>query len=567
MRSRWTLRRFQIAIIAIITILFLARVFIPPISPQARAEKLYLDGWFLHFDMIGRGNGDQDNKESIKKLKQALVLSPGNSLYEQALAWLSPPTDMEHLIKTGNLGKKALAIAGHRRYSHEDERAETEARKSIATKPGSRSPFSAPGMPVSYRLYPPEYWRKKLARLDRFAAVDSDNALIAYRRAHIFGSMGRQSDMLKEVRKANSMKLIRTATPEVSRRIMNTIANSDHTIVSPRMSELREVARQMVGYSNAQLRARDVDGALATSEDVCKMGIRMTSIEPGNYVSYLNATAVFAIGRSKLDAICRDFGMTDEMKRYQAINAAFDKGVIRIKRSLQEIAISQPYTGIVSYANLMVISAITVALFLASWGITALIRRIMRRPKVNIKAWDEGWLLKLMLTIYLPFMASIFIAGIFWYKQLFPRTFIQLNIVGGMISAILIVLTIAIQVILATILMLRLRKQYSEHLGKEVSLLRFEFGRPTEASAWACRSYTLLFGAQLVFLLCLGMLASQVFVSHYGVHPWQIERIPLYRQDTEKTIARELAVEIRKAAIENSIIKSDNSSMKHVSGR
>ena len=333
-------------------------------------------------------------------------------------------------------------------------------------------------------------------------------------------------------------------------------------------SQLRELTRQMVGYSNEQLRNKNVSAALATSEDACRMGIRLASIESVNYMNYLVAAAVFSIGRSKLDAICRNFGMTDEMKKYQSVSAMFDKGVRKFRDTIQTSPfISEPFSGIASYANFMLVSAISFVIFLILWGLTSLIRRIMHRQKVDIKAWDEGWLLKMILALYLPFILIILIAGTVWYKQLFPEVFVNYDFLGGIISRYLIWITIAMQVVLATILMLKLKKQYSISVGEKVSLLRFELRIPMQTRAWICRSCVLFFGAQIVFLLCLGMLASQIFITHYGAYPWQIERIPLVNQDVEKVTAQKFSDEMKKFAIEKSIIKSDNSGIGRVSGR
>lgn len=562
MKKKWTLRRIQIAAIIVITVLFLARVFIPPMTQQARAEKLYLDGWFLTVRVKGGGDRETDKNKSVEMFKQALALSPGNSLYEQALVWKCPEKDLHDLIVNGKLGKKAFILANHRYYTYLDKQADNDERRISSKKPKKPSIYSASDMYYYPPLHQPEYWRKKLERLEKLAAVDPDNALIRYRRAYIFANMGRQSDMLNEVRKANAMDLCAIRVPEISPRIVNTLADPRNEGIFGDLSQLRELARQMAGYSNEQLRNKNVTAALAASEDACRMGVKLASMEPVNFINYLVATAVFAIGRAKVDAIYRNFGMTDEMKKYQSVGMVFENGVGEFRKYIENSTIiSQPYPSITTYAFFAIFSIFSLILFILLWGVTSLIRRIMHRQKVDIKAWDEGWLLKIMLTLYLPLLLITLIVNSFIKQELSSNIF---RYIEGPDSVAFII--IAIQLSLMIVLMLKLKKQYSISHGEKVSLLKFQFRIPMEARAWICRSFTLMFAAQTIFLLVCGMLASQFFISYYKTCPWQFERLPVI-YNNENAVAQKQADRIRKIAIEKSIIKSDNNSIGHVSGR
>jgi len=562
-RRTWTLRRTQIAAIVVITVLFLARVFLPPLGNQARAEKLYLDAWFTDVHLDPPSDRDADSKGSVTMLKGALELSPGNSLYEQALVWRCPEKGLKNLIENGNLGEKALILASHRYYTYLDKQADSDEWKRSSKKPKKPSIYSVSDMYYFPPLHLPDYWSKKLDRLNKLAVVDPENALIKYRRAYIYGSVGRQSDMLDEVRKANAMDLCAIRMPEVLPAIQNTLADPRLYGFFGDSSQLRELARQMVGYSNEQLRARNVPAALAASEDACQMGVRLASMEPVGYINYLVAAAVFAVGHAKQDAICRSFGIAKEMRKYQDVSNVFDKGVREFSYAMRALQlIPQPYPSIMVYVFFVLTSLYSQILFVLLWGATSLIRRAMRRQKVDIKTWDEGWLLKIMLTLYLPLMLITILVNSFVSYELSSNIFSSTEV-----SDPVGIIIFAVQLLSIIVLILKLRKRYSISLGERVSLLRFIFRIPMETRAWICRSYALLFGAQIIFLLCFGMLASQIFISHYGANPWQIARIPLYNQDVEKATAQRLADEMRKFAIEKGIIRSDNSAIGHASVR
>lgn len=556
--NRWSLRRIQIAAVIVITVLFLSRIPIPSFSPQARAERLYLDGWFLgiHHSILGiDSNGD--SKKSYTMFKKALELSPQNFLYEQALAWKCPEEDLKNLIANDNLGKEALILASYRYDEYLERNADNEAFSINNKIPSKQGPLPSASV-ASSKQNSPAYWKGKLDRLDKLAEVDPDNALIRYRRAYIYGSMGSQSDMLDEVRKANSMDLCVIRMPEVSPVISNTIADPRMGYIFQDYAHFRELARELVGYSNEQLRMKDVDAALDTSEEACRMGIRMASMKPANYINYLVASAIYSIGYNKVNSISRDFGMIEVTQKYQNIQTVFNKDNEKIGPDTSDIIIafifSQPYTSLMSYTNFIIVSIFSFAVFLLLWGISSLICRIMRRQKVDIKAWDEGWLLKMMLAVYLPLIIIIMLAGLIW-NRLFPESFSNYELANGMYFTYILWIVATVNLAFAVILMLKLRKQFAIFSGKNISLLRFNFRIPIEARAWIYRSYSLFFGAQLVFVLCLSMAASQFFISHYKIYPWQMERIQFYNNDTEKITSQKLADEVNRLAVEKGIIK------------
>lgn len=538
--NKWSLRQIQIAAIIIITALFLIRILTPPLTKHARAEKLYQDAWFLKYKYLGEYD-DAARGKVCRMFRKALAISPDNTLYQQAVAWNCPEAELKSLIDKGKLDSKALIIAYHRYYTYADNTAFDEALKSYYK--------SHPGKPKTNLPYNKEtllgsaYWQGKLDRIDKLAKIDPENAMVGYQRAYIYGTKGKQYEMLADVRRANSMRFIATGIPEVSHVVKNTMVDPVITAPFEGLSKNRELARQIVGYSNELLRLKKIPAALDASEEICRMGIKMTSTQPYTNINYLVANAVFAIGYRKLDSICRDFGRTGELTKYRSINELFE---LNAKKQTTNIAnlmqMTRAFVIVQIFSAFIMISFACTMLFLMLWGIMAVIRYVKRKEKFNTKAWNEGWILRLLFSIYLPSILLIMIFGI-----------TQPNGYNGFMHSSIIM--IAVSLIFAGIVAVKLRNSYDSSQEKQIGLLRFIFIMPIEVRTWICRSYTLFFGAQLVFILCLGMLVSQFSITRYRVLPWQIERMHLFRVDIESSTAKSYADEVNHLAVEKGIIK------------
>ena len=513
------IRRIQIAAIIIITALFLIRIFTPPLTKHARAEKLYQDAWFMKLEYLA-GYDDAAREKVSALFKQALSLSPDNSLYQQALVWNCPKSSLKLLIDQQPLDQKALIIAHHRLYAPD------KGNPRITGKTPSGGSDSS-------------HWRRELDNAKKIAAIDPENALVRYRIAYVYGKMVRQSDMLAEVRKANSMKLVAIRVPEVSPVIRHTMVDPTIGPFFEDSDKYRELARQMVGYSNELLRKGDIPAALDVSEEVCRMGIRLTSMQPYSYINNMVAQAVYAIGYRKLDIICRDFGMTGRLIGYRSINDLFNKNSENTKANLSRSMemMTTPFKAIQLCMSALTVSFVSMMLFLLFWGITAIIRKAKGKEGFAINAWDEGWILRLLLPVYL----LIIILGSAQFKGHDTMTY----------SFAMIII---VNLILAGVVIARLRKSYTSSQPDQVGSMRFIFAMPIAVRTWICRSLALFFAAQLVFVLCLGMLASQFTITRYRVLPWQILRMHLFRSDIEYSTAKGYADAINRLAIEKEII-------------
>ncbi|MGB9588219.1 MAG: hypothetical protein ACPL7O_08575 [Armatimonadota bacterium] len=86
-------------------------VFWQPTNSSARADRLYLDSWFVTSNGIAPTiSSDRDPsdgaEQAIRVLEKALEISAANLLYEQALVWRYPAGELPDLLEKHRLGTR-----------------------------------------------------------------------------------------------------------------------------------------------------------------------------------------------------------------------------------------------------------------------------------------------------------------------------------------------------------------------------------------------------------------------------------------------------------------------------
>ena len=489
--SRWPSRKLQIGTIIVLAIGAAIQVFMPPLTKQSKAERLYLDGWF---------------QSSVPKLEKALALDPGNSMYEQALVYRYPKDRLPKLLKTRRLGKDAQSLAAGLIYKQQSERTQDP--------------------------------KRKLALVDELIEADPTNAWPHYLKASILQEKGRLDECLAEIRRGNACGRIRLYSPAVPDPVLN--ANLS-PILQPMFgdyAELRRLVRAIMDYAYLQLRERRAVDAADAMDDCMHMSVIVSSSEPTLTISVLVGLAMQKISTTSLEPVAKDFGMAHSLARIKRLDKGFDLALkaCKTENSLSSLEKTASVFAI-SYAFLWA-GGSAAGLLLVSflgWILPAIRRK--GQSAVNLGSWGEGWIARVSLIVTVPFMAVAVFVG--------SRTF-GLDSPSEYMGPYALLIVLA-QIIIVALGLRILHHRYDEDTGEKTGIFRFIFKSPANVKARTRKKLMVLLGGQLVFVGCLVLLAIILFKPLFGGHPWQIGRFNLLTISHEQATMRRVGDDLRKA--------------------
>jgi hypothetical protein len=487
--SRWPSRRLQIGVMIVLAVAAAFTVFMPPMTRQARAERLYLDGWF---------------ESSVPKLEGALALDPGNSIYEQALVWRYPKDKLPELLKTCRLGKDAQSLAAGLIYQHEIESIEDP--------------------------------KRKLVLVDALIKADPTNALPHYRKAAVLSEMGRPS--LAELRRGNACGKMRFYSPTVTDRVLNSSQSPIMQSMFSDYARLRRLVRAIVDQAHVSLREGKVEESATMMEDCLRMSVIVSSAESPTTIGVLVGIAMQKIATFTLEPVCKDFGMEDRLVRVKRLDRAYERALKACKMENSLSGLEKTASVFASSYAFLWAGGSAAGLLLFSfllWTLPAIRRR--GQPAANLESWGEGWIARVSLVVTVPLTAAAAFFGARTFGFDSPSDYMGPY-------ALLIVLA---QIIISVLGLRILHHRHDEDTGQRTGIFRFILKSPANVKAWTRKKLMVLLGGQLVFIGCLALLAIILFKPLVGGHPWQIGRFNLLTMSHEEATMRRVGDDLRKA--------------------
>jgi len=513
----WPSRRLQIAIAVVLAIGAVLTVFVPPFGKERRARQLYEDAWYGDFDQVGSRYSDK----SVRLLEKALKLSPGNSLYEQALVWHSPSNELPKLIKERKLGPDATRLAYGLIY--------TSAHLSLDG-------------PTS------KYNDERLGRALILTKVDSKNSIAHYYAAGCLVNAKRLPEAYASVVAGNSLGKGRFYDAETTESIADSVASPQIQSLDFQLpAVVQSAARGMGELGNSRLRAGDVKGACDVFEACCRMGTNFALSEPRSIIRFLVGKAIFAIGWKSLRPVCKDFGMKETFDQYSKVDKESDRGLAVVRNAIKNndldeveramlIRFSMPFTAVAGFG-----AAILLEVYLLLWwSISKIIARRRKQETLSISPWGEGSLARLFLAVYLPAFAILMIFVAF----VSPHIHMELDTTGIWFE---VAFGAAVQLVILGVMLKRLRRAFNESTGERVGMGRFIFRGPANRQAWSSKWLLGGVGAQAAFLLCVGLLMVILYKPIFGVQPWQYSRIPYKFMQKETATVNQIDADLAKA--------------------
>lgn len=540
----WPSRRLQLGIIVVLAVGAALQVFLPPLTREGRAEKLYNDSWFIGrkadvIEEIRPGRADV----AIKKLEAALKLSPGNSLYEQALVLQCPKDKLPQLLKTHKFGLKAKRFAAGFALKKDWENWQPSSRIAVRAPIPGMPPL--PGTPGPTHTDPD----KLLKRLHELSKLDPTNGLPHYQKAGILQRLGRTNEALAEVKAGNACAVVEFYTPSVTDTILNSLMSSVFIDIDFTTSaRMRDTARFLTDTANDRLRRGRVDEARTILEDCCRMGVKYATAEPHTIITFLVGKAIFSIGKKDLDPLYRDFGMNDRLEALKQTDAAFERGIAQTKRhidgSMDRLMtnmlrpLAEPFH--IGYsagtaANLLVL--------LGLFWIPAAVRR-RGHAALTLAPWSEGWLARMFLAVYIPVFA-VFLALVMVGAGRYSELLGEYGQFGDTFYVAISVLIGICQLVLIAIALKSLHRRYDEQTGERTSIFRFIFKAPAAAKAWTRKYLATAMAAQIVFLGCCFLILTIIYEPIVGAHPWQIGRFRVTSISAEQALVRSISTELQ----------------------
>ncbi len=388
----WPSRRTVKIVIAMLALSAALVAFFPPLTPHRRAEKLYVDGWFAGgtaWAPVGdlSSNPPAANEAAIRCFESALRLSPGNSLYEQALVWHYPPKILPRLLKERRLGPEARGLAAGLIFEHRCKEPEFSTNAAAAAAA----------------------WEKRLSGLEELRKADPGNALVHYRKAFALKALGRPDDAFAEVRAANRLGNIRFYVPDASDYVLETPVSPAIMLLFSEGVQFRDLARFISARANDQLRHGRVDQARSDLQECCTMGVNYAAAKPGQYIGLLVGSAVFGISAVELGPVYKDFGPRPRVATLIETRARFGRATQEIRSELfsgprmyglvRQCIVPEFLVGSgLAAAAILLVSALL-------WMPAAILRRRRKEAVVPAAPWGEGWLARILCAVYLPMFA------------------------------------------------------------------------------------------------------------------------------------------------------------------
>ncbi|WP_319586182.1 hypothetical protein [uncultured Desulfobulbus sp.] len=556
--NRW--KRVQIGLSALVLLTIFIQAGVPLLNREKRAEKLYIDSWFEGSSFILRmvpfvSNGavyqEEQRKLAITKLEKALELSPGNSLYEQALIWQYPSSELPILLKKSKLGERAIKLTSYRYYRYRSQALREQADNVITAQANRTGQIDI--NPINgRRLYSKIFWQDCFRYLDELAASDPGNGRIYYQRAGFYSEMAQYDKMLSMIRKGNSMDVFDYTSPELPQSFEGTMVEYE---INGNNFGYSGTTDGLVNYGNQLLRKGKVDEAIGVYETCCQYGIRYALQKPLTDYHISTGAMIYSKGWNELEPIYKDFGFSGKLAAYKNTNNAFSHAVKDLNPDFKKLFVqTSGYDIFYGYSWLFILITGSIFLFAVSWLILAVIRKRRRLEILQFSPWDEGWLTRIFVIIYMlialtilgvtklaPYL-SITIVPFIFCTGIDDNTLLFYNL-GGL-GAVLI------QIITAYVVIRQLRCRYSQHIGVKTGMLRFLFNMPVDVQEWGFRSFARMYAAQMIFLLFILMVHGIFSKATLGYYPWQPERINGVNTALMKATAENTRQMIEKASSE-----------------
>lgn len=504
----WPSRRLQIGAFVLLAVGAAITAFFPPLSREKRAQEFYESAWFEGFP-----SHDARPERQAQQFSEALVLCPGNSIYEQGLVWNYPRQDLLKLLKGRNLGTEATRLAYGRYYT-------------------SRSD-------------------DMLHKALKLRQADPKNSIAYYYAAGCLSHADRLEEVYASVRDGNALGKGRFYEPDTTESISGTLVgpmllSSDFTFAA----KIQSGSRALAELAQDRLRKGDVQGACDALEACCRMGVNYACSTPHSIIQLLVGYAMFREGWTPLKKICKDFGMHEELARYSRIDKVLTDDTITLKAWYKNRDIMQEgAVTISSYAlpielSVGLMTSTAMLVLFALWnGVWRLAAKRRKQQSVLISPWGEGWLCRVFLSAY-----SVVIV-----LSLLPRVLVSIcphwRIPDWIMSDITPfgLVVFAGQLVIFAIIAKREWKAFVASSGENIGFLKFIFKGTSSRHVWISWSLVRATGAQILFLIAVGFVTIMLFKPIVGVHPWQLQRIPNHSPSKEAAMVKRLSVSVTKA--------------------
>jgi len=490
-----------------------------------------MDSWFGGRWHVSLDTGPEDKTAAVNRLEAALKLSPGNTLYEQALVWHTPREKLPALLKKRGLGPEARRLAAGLVYEHH-----AQAKRTI------------PAPPDTEEVRPEEPTDRgptdDLERLDALAKADPTNALVHYRKAVVLKDMQRPDDAYAEMKAAGNLRTIRFHFPALSKAVHDSLGSPLFTPF-PEMARLRSLTRSLVAAANERLRQGNVVEACETLEECCQMGVNLASSEPPQTIAVLVGRAVFLMAWAELEPVYKDFGMKEELAVFKQADGAFEAVVASCRSRianesdswLRLIRTILPPTSIAFAVGL---SAGLMMLSTLWWIPAGIARRRRRESALTVPPWSEGWLSRRLLAVYIP--PAVIIACLLSIRPSSLASELRFAmLVAGPLAAGLLALA---QLVMLCFIFRALHHRYDDHTGERTGILRFLFKAPAAAKAWTRKYVIAGLGAQMMFFVCCFLLLTIAYKPIVGGHPWQMNRFRVAYLSTEQAFVKQITADL-----------------------
>ncbi|MHB1456698.1 MAG: hypothetical protein ACYC0V_07265 [Armatimonadota bacterium] len=553
--------KLQIAVFLIVLIAALLQYTLPLTNRESRAEKLYIDSWFqgsTFFSWMMESitdtfpDDDEKRKMSISKLEKALLLSPGNSMYEQALAKQYPPKDLPKLLADSKLGNKARWLAHYRYYLYSARTNSAnmdEIIRAECQKPERERKYHVNGAHV----YPDQYLRENLRNLDELAAVIPGYPPIYLHRATIYGDMMQYDKMMANIRKANNMNPYNAISIDRLPQLDQTILTYAEEFVIYQ-SYTSKLTTQTGTYGNQLLRGGKVDEAIRVHEDLCRLGVKYAQQEPQSINTMMTGISVFFRGWDRLRPLYKDFGYADRLEGYNGISGILLNAyeIMRDGDERSTIYKTSVFDIFYWYLSLLILIIIGIIISALTWTILIILQKRRTQESYQLTAWQNGWLVKRFVIIYgAVFTLMLILTGIFPYISIPTFAMMSLGCMHADVYAFYNTGTAAsllTQVVMSILLIRKLRLEYRMKTGDNIGITRFIFNPPAEIGVWICKSFTRMYAAQLIFLTFILMVGAIYYKATLDFYPWQPERVRIFDTRVRDAVVQKAGIMLEEAS-------------------
>jgi hypothetical protein len=499
-------RSTQLVIIAVLLLGSAAVVFGPSISPTKRAESLYLDGWFsgVTTDEKIEVNEDFRRAHAYRCFEKALGIQPDRYLYQQALIWCCPRDSLLKLTQERHLGKSALVLAYGLLCTP----------KGMNDR-GSRSP---------------DVISTELRRADMLKRLDPSNAVPYYRKAFVLTKAGRQADAASEIRAGNRTSIVREYYPIVPDEIVGSPADpmiQESKNLSPFAeddSAYCAVSQSLIAYAKNLSIAGRKDEARDVLQECCRMGMKTATASPRTAAAFQRGSQLFDAAWTALKSIqpqpaklARLSFVMDESSRYVA-NWLISNPAIESASRIPTFRAEALRTA----SEEMIMAVYAVLVTSLWWLLWFAAGHSDPENAPDALPWNEGWLARSFTSLQIP--ACILTAYFLYLTKL--RGF---TLVDESWNDLLPMLPWCLAEVGMLLLVLRrLHDADNSCRERKSGWIRFIFGGPASRQAWIAKYVGLTAAAQVLYISSLFLLTVIVCKPILGVHPWQLQRLPVY---------------------------------------